>query len=171
MKASKHRQEQFPPGSCPSFLPVYLGWNSDTDISFTEKSAAGALWLPGPPDTLGLSPELNVSPCPKANAGFDGAAKLEVWPWSMTRTSSMAGRSAGFSCTQRSPRWMHLSTSLSGAWESSDGSMVSSAVPFDQRSHTCRHVTTSQDRVYSVTHIVVPMNDLVVFRERVRGRD
>lgn len=49
-----------------------------------------------------------------ANAGFDGAAKLAAWSWSMTRTSSMLGRSAGFSCTQRSPRWMQLSTSPSG---------------------------------------------------------
>ena len=127
-KACKHIHKN----NMSVLLPAYLGWNSDTDISFTEKTAAAAAapWLPEPPDTLGLSPELDVSPRTKANAGFDGVAKLEDWPWSMTRTSSIVGRSGGFSCTQSRPRWMHLITSLSGV--SSAGSMVSSAVPLDQ---------------------------------------
>ena len=117
-KACKHIRKN----NSSVLLPAYLGWNSDTDISFTEKTAAAAAaapWLPEPPHTLGLSPELDVSPCTKVNAGFDGVAKLEDWPWSMTRTSSIVGRSAGFSCTQRRPRWTHLSTSFSGAWPSS----------------------------------------------------
>ena len=99
-------------------LSIYLGWNSDTDIPFK--------------DTLRRSSELIVSPYAKAKAGFDGAAKPpDDWPCSMTRTSSMVGRSAGFSCTQTSPRWMHFITSLSvsGDWQSKNGSTASSAVP------------------------------------------
>ena len=99
-------------------LSIYLGWNSDTDIPFK--------------DTLRRSSELIVSPYAKAKAGFDGAAKPpDDWPCSMTRTSSMVGRSAGFSCTQSSPRWMHFITSLSvsGDWQSKNGSTASSAVP------------------------------------------
>jgi hypothetical protein len=107
---------------------IYLGWNSDTDIPFKENAAAAA------EDTLRCSSELIVSPYVKAKAGFDGAAKPEDWPWSMTRTSSMVGRSAGFSCTQSSPRWMHFITSLSvsGAWQSKNGSTASSEVPLTQ---------------------------------------
>ena len=118
-------------------LSIYLGWNSDTDMPFKENAAAAAA-----ADTLPRSSELVVvspSPYAKAKAGFDGAAKLEDWPWSMTRTSSMVGRSAGFSCTQSSPRWMHLTTSLSVvscARQSKNGSTVSSAVPLTQWSHT-----------------------------------
>ena len=109
---------------------IYLGWNSDTDIPFKENAAAAAA-----DDTLRRSSELIVSPYAKAKAGFDGAAKPpDDWPCSMTRTSSMVGRSAGFSCTQSSPRWMHFITSLSvsGAWQSKNGSTASSAVPLTQ---------------------------------------
>jgi hypothetical protein len=103
----------------------------EIDIVFTDGVAAAVLWTPQPPDTASDRAELS-SLNAKANAGFDGAGKLDGWPWSITRTSSMVGRSAGFSCTHRSPRWTHLSTSLSGAWQSSsDGSMASSGVPLD----------------------------------------
>ena len=112
---------------------IYLGWNSDTDMPFKENAAAAAA-AAEEEDTSRRSSELIVSPYAKAKAGFDGAVNPDDWPCSMTRTSSMVGRSTGFSCTQSSPRWMHFITSLSvsGAWQSKNGSTASSAVPLTQ---------------------------------------
>ena len=129
------------------YVSIYLAWNSDIVISLTDGTSEAAVspWVAtGLPDMLLAA---------KVKAGLDGVAKLDVaWPssCSMTRTCSIVGLSAGFSCTQRSPRWMHLSTSLSLIVLPSDGSVASRGVPLDHSSHTCVHACRS--RLLCVAH-------------------
>jgi hypothetical protein len=133
---------------CCTCLPLYLGWSSDIDISFSETAATNRCWslistlLELHEAAFGPSSEAAaVKPELKAKAGLDGArlsSEVEVGLLSMSTTAEASGRSAGFSWTHRSPTSMQLRTSPSGYPDSaSSGSTTSVVEPVLHLSQTC----------------------------------
>lgn len=82
-------------------------------------------------------------PLRKQNAGWFGEGIVVSLP-SMKTTVDIFGRSSAFSCTHRSPTWMHLKASVGGQFSLIDESTSSKTLPSCHSSHALRNSSSQQ---------------------------